>query len=208
METKPAKPSVKIDFSFIPKGQTSFIYFLVICLLTLVVVSESLVIVNLFPSKTTQPSTTTDQITASLPAGRQGQSMATMSVVWEKQPSLAKIIFDSPTIAVSGADAILTFDPKLVKITKVTPNQDLFNQIFANRTQEASGKIKLTAYLPKKPLIGQQTLATFNFELITKKAAILGLEFTATGQSADSNLVSWESQQDILSRVVPLKVEP
>ena len=96
----------------------------------------------------------------------------------------------------------------MVKISKITPNADLFNQIFANRTQEASGKIKLTAYLPKKPLIGQQTLATFNFELITKKAAVLGLEFTAPGQSADSNLVSWESQQDILSRVVPLKVEP
>lgn len=192
MNTK-EKPSVKIDFSFI--------YFLVICLLTLVVVSESLVIVNLFPAKSSQPASSTDQITAS-------QSMATMSVVWEKQPSLAKIVFDSPTIAISGADAILTFDPKLVKISKITPNADLFNQIFANRTQEAFGKIKLTAYLPKNPLIGQQTLATFNFELITKKPTVLGLEFTAPGLSADSNLVSWESQQDILSRVVPLKVEP
>lgn len=192
-ETKPAKPSVKIDFSFI--------YFLVICLLTLVVVSESLVIVNLFPAKPSQPASTTDQITAS-------QSLSTMSVVWEKQPGSVKIVFDSPKVAVSGADAILTFDPKLVKITKVTPNQDLFNQIFANRTQEAFGKIKITAYLPKKPLIGQQTLATFDFQLLTKKSAILGLEFTAPGQSADSNLVSWESQQDILSRVVPLKVEP
>ena len=192
-ETKPANSSVKIDFSFI--------YFLVICLLTLVVVSESLVIVNLFPSKTTQPSTTTDQITAS-------QSMATLSVVWEKQPSKAKIVFDSPTIAVSGADAILTFDPKLVKIGQITPNADLFNQIFANRTQEATGKIKITAYLPKKPLIGAQTLATFDFELLTKKAVVVSLEFTSPGQSADSNLVSWESQQDILSRVVPLKVEP
>ena len=186
----------KIDFSFI--------YFLVICLLTLVVVSESLVIVNLFPGKTGQPTTTTGQGTGQIT----GQSMALMSIVWDKQPNKVKIVFDSPKVAISGADAILTFDPKLVKIGKITPNADLFNQIFANRTQEASGKIKLTAYLPKKPLIGQQTLATFNFELITKKAAVLGLEFTAPGQSADSNLVSWESQQDILSRVVPLKVEP
>jgi hypothetical protein len=132
-----------------------------------------------------------------------------LSVVRESPlAKTARIVLDSPKVAISGADAVLTFDPKLVKITKIVPNADLFNQIFANRTQEASGKIKITAYLPKKPLLGQQTLAVFDFQLLTKKAAILGLQFTAAGQSADSNLVSWESQQDILSRVVPLKIEP
>lgn len=192
-ETK-SKPSVKVDFSFI--------YFLVICLLTLVVVSESLVIVNLFPGKASQPSGST------LPTVGQTQYNATMSVVWEKQPNKVKIVFDSPKVAVSGVDAVLTFDPKLVKISKITPNADLFNQIFANRTQEASGRIKFTAYLPKKPLVGQQMLAIFDFQRLTKKAVVLGLEFTAPGQSADSNLVSWETQKDILGKVVPLKVEP
>lgn len=187
------KSSVQVDFSFI--------YFLVICLLTLVVVSESLVIVNLFPGKTSQ-------IGAALPTVGQTQRLGMMSVVWENQPGQAKIIFNSPKVAVSGVDAILTFNPKLIKINKITPNAVLFGQISANRTQEASGKIKFTGYLPKKPLIGQQTLATFNFQLITKEAAVLGLEFTASGLSTDSNLISGESQQDILGRVVPLKVEP
>ena len=118
----------------------------------------------------------------------------------------AQINFDSQEIAVGGVDALLKFDPVILKIGEIILNQDLFEQLSFNREKEKEGLIKITGYLPKKLVNQVQILATLEVSRLNNQPTVLGLEFEK-GKTNDSNLISWQSPKDILGEVVPLKIQ-
>lgn len=120
----------------------------------------------------------------------------------------AQLLFESTLEPISGADAIITFDPQLVSIVEAVGNKDLFEQIIINRQEMQTGRIKITAYMPKKTLLGKFTLAYFTIKLLKDQPSVLDIEFLGPDRITDSNLVSEKSQLDILGSVLSLKLAP
>lgn len=192
------------------KDKTSFIYFLIVCLLSLVVMAETLVIVG----KSVNPSAENKQeakeeVIPSTPTVMPipKSSLGTMSLEL-LNANQVKLVFNSPKIPVGGVDAILLFDPKVLKIDKITQAKEVFSQFVINTQQSAEGRIKITAYYPQKQLTGTQTVAVIDLKFLQNTSTRLSLEFDGSQRPADSNLVSQIDQQDILGQVLPLTVNP
>lgn len=124
--------------------------------------------------------------------------------VQPQQNLAAKIMFDGGGETVAGVDAVLTFDPKALALITLEGNPDLFEQILINRHQEDQGRLKITAYLPKKLIKDQATLAFLTFRLLKSESTVLGIEFRGVNTTQDSNLVSQKNNQDVLGRVASL----
>jgi len=141
------------------------------------------------------------------------KAKATMSIVLDDNQKAAsgrniraKVIFNSPREAVAGADAILTFDPKLVSITDIQGNKKIFGQIIINNQKQSEGRVKITAYQPIKTLTGEQELAFLTLHLLENRKATLAVEFLGMEASTDSNLISQESEKDILEEAQSLEL--
>lgn len=198
------------------KSDLSFVYFLLVCLLTIIVLGESIVIFRLNGSKITTNTTKTTSVDkgTSLISPTKNQN-GSMSILLDANQTVtlgktlnAKIIFTSSITPVGGVDAVLVFDPALVKIQKITQNKDIFGQFLVNANNETVGRIKITAYVPTKQLIGPQTLATLKIQLLKNTPAEVKLEFVTPGETKDSNLVSQVDNKDILGTVIPLRLVP
>lgn len=184
-------------------------YFVMLVVLAMVVLVESVMIVSTLKSKTkTTPSTARNVI---MPVTKKG----TMGIVLDQGQKVtvgkklqAQLVIDSMGEKLAGVDAILTFDPKLISLTEVKPNQELFEQNIVNQQQKDKGRIKITAYQPKKTASGKFSLADLSFTLLKNQPAVLGIEFLGPDRVTDSNLVSLTTQKDILSSIQPLKLTP
>lgn len=193
----------------------SFIYFLLVCLLGLVVLGESLIIINLVSQKPAAPVPESRPLVKVTPSPSKTMGGGSMSLVLLDKGEVvvgkdlrAQLIFNSPSTPVGGVDAILTFDPKLIAVKTISPNTNLFVQIPVNRNLEKQGRIKITAYQPKKVLLGSSVLATLTLRLLKNEQGELALEFVGVGNKKDSNLISQTDPQDILKSVMSLSLEP
>lgn len=156
-----------------------------------------------------KPATTT--LASPTPTSRPGK----MAIKLVGQPKItvnqrltAEIVFEATGQSLAGVDAVLLFDPKVISIAQLFPNQELFEQLPLNRQQEDQGVIKIAAFLPKKAVVGQQRLISFDFQLKEEKPTVLTLKFNGQGELGDSNLLDQTDQQDILGQVLPLRLEP
>lgn len=120
----------------------------------------------------------------------------------------AQLFFESPEEPIAGVDTILTFDPQLMSVVDITGNKDLFEQLIVNRQEQQTGRLKITAYLPKKTLLGRYILANVVVRLLKNQPAVLDIEFLGPDRVTDSNLVSQKTQLDILGSVFSLKLTP
>lgn len=129
-------------------------------------------------------------------------------VIKPNQNIKAQLTFESPNEPVAGVDAVLTFNPQLISVVGITGNKDLFEQIIVNRQEIQTGRIIITAYMPKKTILGKYTLAYFTVKLLKDQPAVLDIEFLGPDRVTDSNIVSQKTQLDILGSVLSLKLTP
>lgn len=109
---------------------------------------------------------------------------------------------------IASADVVLEFNPQLVSISRITGNKNLFEQILINQQKETEGIIKITAYLPKKTIKGEETLATISFQLLQNQPTEIKISYLGVDETIDSNLVSQATLTDILSQVENLELRP
>lgn len=185
-------------------------YFILLVVLAVVVLVESVMIVNSLKGRTkSSPSLIPKNIfVPEIKKGTMSLILSPGQTVKAGQGVEAQLIFDSLSEKLAGIDAILTFDPKLITLAEINPNKELFDQILVNQQQKDKGRIKITAYQPKNNIVGKQTLANLTVKLLKNQAAVLGIEFLGPDRVTDSNLVSKATQKDILSSIQPLKLTP
>jgi len=187
-------------------------YFILLVLLALLVVVESVLIVNSLKSKQklTQLSTVIPKniYTPEVKKGIMGITLNQGQAVVTGQNLKGQLVFNSLSEPLAGIDAILTFDPKLITMVDISPNKELFDQALVNQQQKDKGRIKITAYQPKKNIVGKLVLANISFRLLKNQPAVIGIEFLGPDRVTDSNLVSKATQKDILSSVQSLKLTP
>lgn len=189
--------------------QPSKVYFILLLTLGIVIIFESISIIN------------TLRLTESLPQlpvikkiipptetkkGTMEIKLEENQVVVVNKDLKAKLEFNSPEEEIAGVDAILTFDPKAVSIVNISGNNQIFNQIIINTQKQKEGRVKITAYQPKKELRNSQVFAFLTLRLLQNQPATLGIEFLGPDVVTDSNLVSQQTQKDILSKVQSLKL--
>lgn len=204
-----SKPPVKYDFSFL--------YFLAICLLALVVMMESVSLLGYFPSRQKLTSVSRPPSEAIVPT-QPKRLPGFMSIILAGEQKIipnktikTQLIFASANTPIAGVDAIIRFDPKLVMVEQITPNKKVFDQILINRQQEKEGRIKITAYSPGEisQLIGPMTLAFMDLKLFKNAPTLVELEFEEVGNLGDSNLIPEGFPfEDLLGEVYPLFLEP
>jgi hypothetical protein len=190
----------------------SQIYFIILLALGLVIIFESVTIVNTLKIRESllKVSPIIPKIAPPIETKR-----GKMEILLEENQKIipyqnlkAKIIFDSKGEPVGGIDAILSFDPKAISIVNISLNREIFSQIVINNQKQEEGRIKITAYQPTKNLTQEEKLASITFRLLQKQPTTLGLEFLGTDVVTDSNLVSQKSQKDILGSVKSLNLSP
>lgn len=186
---------------------TSKIYFFLLLALSLLIISEAVSVINVLASR--ERRTQNLLIKKITPTPKQTEFRGgSIKITLEENQKIApakdikaKIKFNSPFEPIGGVDVVLTFDPKLVTIVRISGNNEIFNQIIINKQKEKEGKIKITAYQPTKTLQGEQVLADLTFRILEKKQTILKIEFLGPEIATDSNLVSQNSGKDILREV-------
>lgn len=190
------------------KFDLSFLYFLLICLLSFVVLTESVIILKSSSKKSVTPGTSNPVVVTVAPEVTSASSMSVVlkdKIVTVGKSAKAAIVFDAEEM-IDGVDAILSFDPESVKIGAVTANKDIFNQVLVNRQQETQGRIKITAYMPKGDVLGTQTLVSFDVKLTQNEPSLLTLEFNKVGDLKDTNLISKTTKNDLLGSVFSLNL--
>lgn len=174
-----------------------------IVLLVLLISFQAYLFINIFKNKKLaknnnliKPTTT---IMVQKPAGK---------IYFEANGQQVKLIFDSGNQSISGLDAILIFDPKIINLETITENKQLFNQIVINKQRQTLGQIRITAYLPKTMLVGRQILADFSYQNLKNQSTQITCQFNKIGDTADSNLLD-QSQppKDLLGEVRPLIIK-
>lgn len=191
-------------------NQTSNFHLILFLILAIILVGVSTIILRKFKStkKTVIPPITEEQ-------NLKKSEKANLEIVLDKGQTIklnqdlkAQIVFDTVGGIINGADVILKFDPKLVAITEISGNSEVFKQVIVNQQKKEEGKIKITAYLPKADIQGKYTLAFLNLRLLENKPANLEIEFLGPNQLQDSNLISkTDPQKDILESTYPLRLE-
>jgi hypothetical protein len=193
----------------------SSLYFILLLGLGLVIIFESIFIVNSLSAigKKTRLSTTGKPPTPLSPQTeiKEGVIKITLKENQKIVPNKdidAIISFNSPKEAIAGVDVILNFDPKLISFENISENKKIFDQIIVNTQKQKEGRIKITAYQPKSILKGEQVLANLTFKLLEKNQAGIKIEFLGPDVVTDSNLVSQANQKDILGKVESLILIP
>lgn len=192
---------------------TTKIYFILLLFLGLIIIWESVLIVNnlLIKERSVQlpeaiPTITT-VISKSTPEAKRGIIKISLEENQQIVPNAtikAKVELISPDEEIGGADVILIFDPRVISLEKITGNNEIFDQIVVNNQKQKEGRVKITAYQPKIEIKETQTLAFVTFRLLENKPTSLGIEFLGPDAVTDSNLVSQKTQKDILGEVQPL----
>lgn len=191
--------------------QHSKIYFILLLTLGMVIIFESVLIINTLGLGEKLPSFPVIKKIIPPVEVKKG----TMKIILEENQKVApnknlkaKIVFDSPDEQIGGADVILNFDPKAISIVNISGNKEIFGQIIINTQKQKDGRIKITAYSPTKTLVEEQVLGSLTLRLLEKQPATLELEFLGPDVVTDSNLVSQKTQKDILGKVQGLKLNP
>jgi len=192
--------------------QHSKVYFILLLVLGLVIIFESVSIINALKSKEkiSQIPSVVQKIIPQTEIKK-----GTIEVILEENQKVivgkdikAKVVFDSPQEAVAGADVILTFDPKLISIVNISESKEIFSQIIVNTQKQKEGKITITAYQPTKILSQKQVLAYLTVRVLQNQPATLTVEFLGPDVVTDSNLISQKTQKDLLGKVQSLNLIP
>jgi len=193
------------------KAQHSKIYFILLLTLGVIIIFESVLVINSITFGEKLPQIPAVKKTIPPVETKKG----TMKVILEENQKVAlnkdlkaKIVFDSPDEQIGGVDAILNFDQKAISIVNISGNKEIFNQIIINTQKQKEGRINITAYSPIKTLVGEQVLGSLALRLLREQPATLGIEFLGPDVVTDSNLVSQKTQKDVLSKVQSLKLIP
>lgn len=190
----------------------SKIYFIILLTLGLVIIFESVTIVNTLKIRESllqfSPAILKATPQFEIKKGKMEILLEENQKITPHQNLKAKIIFDPQGEPVGGIDAILSFDPKILSIINISPNKEIFSQIIINNQKQKEGRIKITAYQPTKNLTQEEKLASITFRLLQNQSTRLELEFLGTDVVTDSNLVSQKSQKDILGKVTSLNLLP
>jgi len=189
----------------------SQVYFLVMLFLGLVIIFETISLINVLSLKKYVSQSTTPNLPRVISPPVETQetfNRGSIKLVLEENQKVtpkrnlkAKIIFNSYEEPVGGVDLILNFDPNLVSITDIVGNKDIFKQIIINTQKEKEGEIKITAYQPTKILRGEENLGYLTFQLLGNSPTSIKIKFLGLGVVTDSNIVSQTTQKDILREV-------
>jgi len=188
----------------------STIYFLFVLVLGMVIIFETVSLINILSIKQKIPTSTTSLSPASYQPEIQPEKTkrGLIKIVLEENQKIipkknlkAKIIFNSYEEPVGGVDLILTFNPNLISFVDVVGDKDSFEQIIVNIQKQEEGEIKITAYQPKQVLKGEKNLAFLTFKLLENHPTSIKIKFLGPGIVTDSNLVSQITQKDILEEV-------
>lgn len=151
----------------------------------------------LAPTPTQTPTTTPTPSPTAAPVNGTTMWLSNPTSLIINTPTTIEVMF-STTNPISGVDALIHFDPRLIQITGFTDNHLLpvtplidFNN--------GSGLLRLSQVInPGQPFTGQGSLATIHFTPILGGQTSLSFEFTP-GSKADTNAISSVNGQDILS---------
>jgi hypothetical protein len=113
-----------------------------------------------------------------------------------------ELTLDTKSVATSGTDVIINYDPTLVQILTVRPGL-LYQEYPVSEVDAAAGKIGLSGIAtPPKTFSGKGTLAYLKVRGLKTGTAIFAIEFTK-GETTDSNVVQAGSGgKDILDKVI------
>ena len=174
------------------KFQLSKVYFIPVLALGLIIIFESISIIDTLKvkEKLSQIPAVTRKIISQpteVKKGTMGITLEENQKIIPNQNLKAKISFNSPVEEVGGVDVILTFDPKLISIIDISGNKKIFQQIIINTQKQKEGQIKITAYQPLSPLLGERVLAFLTLRLLKNQPTVLEIEFLGADVVTDSN---------------------
>lgn len=182
--------------------------FVLLIALALVVIAESVYIIEQLTPRSFLPQVVQRVVQPTkTPEGKMSLSLEEGQTAQVGVDLNAKLIISAQE-PIASADVILEFNPQLVAISRITGNKNMFEQILVNQQDEAEGKIKITAYLPKKTIEEEEILATITFRLLRDQPAEIKIGFAGANETTDSNLVSQASLKDILAQVESLQLKP
>lgn len=118
------------------------------------------------------------------------------------------LTINSYTAKINGTDAVILFDPQLIKITNINSDYSVLNQNFIfPRKQIAEDRIYLTAVRDNlnQETSGKFTLATINFEAISPGVAVFKLEHFP-GETYGSTIIQSKDSKNILDKVEGFEV--
>lgn len=126
-------------------------------------------------------------------------------VVGEAVPVL--VMIDTGGSKVSGADLIVSFDPKLLEATSGgVIAGTIFDEYPLKSVDKAKGIIAISGISSLgNSFIGRGLFATLNLRAKEAGVTSLGIDFTK-GQTSESNLVENTTSEDILKSVDNLKI--
>ncbi len=184
--------------------------FVFLVILSLVVIVESIYIIYIIgrstPAGFLSEKDSGEKITK-IPGGKINLILEKGQIVKAGINLNAQLKFSTGEPIVS-TDVILEFNPQLIAISRITGNENIFEQILINQEKTTDGKIKITTYLPKKTIKGEEVLATINFRLLRQEPTEIKIAFLGVNHTTDSNLVSQATLTDILTEVESLQLKP
>ncbi len=186
-------------------------FFLILIILAVVIVLEIIVVISKTREEKVSELPKAVKNVIPVAKGKKGSlefALDSNQVVKAGQNVKAQLFFESPAEPIAGVDVVLTFDPQLISVVDIVGNKDLFEQLIVNHQEQQTGRLKITAYLPKKTLLGKYSLASFTVRPLKDQPAVLDIEFLGPDRITDSNLVSQKTQLDILGSVLSLKLTP
>lgn len=111
------------------------------------------------------------------------------------------IEFTAPGKVLTGADALVSYDPKLLQIETVTP-AGYFKEYPRKSIDNSLGELKITAFISRdqNKITGNVPLATINFKAIKTGKTQVKFDFI-TGSDNRSTLVEKGTSRNLLGSV-------
>jgi len=125
------------------------------------------------------------------------------------QESQFEILINTFDQTINGTDAVILYNPKLIKIIAIQTADSVLNQNFIfPRKQIEDGRIYLTAVRDNlsQQVSGQYTLAKITFRALFAGEAEFNLEFFP-GETYGSTIIQSQDSQNILDKVEGFKVK-
>lgn len=114
---------------------------------------------------------------------------------------------------IDGADAIISFDPKVLAVNKSSSTSatvkvgSLFDNYPANKIDEKNGRVELSgiSYGSQGGKMADGILGTFTLKAKAKGVAKVNFEFSP-GSTVDANVIETNTGKDILQKVEGVEV--
>lgn len=159
---------------------------------------------SLTPPPTNPPVVATSTPSPTQPIGGAGASFAispASPAVDVGQEITLSVRLNTNGVETAGSDLVLNYDPRFISISDIAAGL-LYDQYVGKTIDNTNGTVTLSGISssPTSLFSGTGTFATIRVKGVAAGVSPLTIVFTP-GNSNDSNIVSFASQQDILARV-------